>query len=109
KACWWRASNCRQPPSGACATRGVSLWPRSGMVVRWWRCGCSEAARPVTHGLSWEGGNPLPSWLLRWLVNTLALLLAAAVLKGVEVDSVLAGIVAAALLGLVNISVRPVL
>lgn len=79
------------------------------MVVRWWRCGCSEAARPVTHGLSWEGGNPLPSWLLRWLVNTLALLLAAAVLKGVEVDSVLAGIVAAALLGLVNISVRPVL
>src|SRR5690606_39983683 len=33
----------------------------------------------------------------------------AAGLKGVEVDSVLAGIVAAALLGLVNISVRPVL
>lgn len=48
-------------------------------------------------------------WVFRWLVNTLALLLAAAVLKGVEIDSVLAGILAAGLLGLVNISVRPIL
>ncbi|HEY8497196.1 MAG TPA: phage holin family protein [Limnochordales bacterium] len=51
----------------------------------------------------------MPTWLFRWLVNTLALLLAAAVLKGVEIDSVLAGVVAAGLLGLVNVSVRPIL
>ncbi|HLT57906.1 MAG: phage holin family protein [Limnochordales bacterium] len=51
----------------------------------------------------------MPSWVFRWLVNTLALLLAAAVLKGVEVDGVLSAIVAAGLLVLVNASVRPVL
>jgi len=51
----------------------------------------------------------LPTWLFRWLVNTLALFLAAAVLKGVEIDNVLAGVVAAGLLGLVNVSVRPIL
>jgi len=51
----------------------------------------------------------LPKWLFRWLVNTLALLLAAAVFKGVEIDGVVAGIVAAGILGLVNVSIRPVL
>src|SRR5690606_9798562 len=51
----------------------------------------------------------MPFWLFRWMVNTLALLLAAAVLKGVEIDSVLAGIIAAGILGLVNVSVRSVL
>lgn len=51
----------------------------------------------------------MPRWLFRWLVNVLALLAAAALLKGVRVDTVVAGIFAAALLGVINVSIRPVL
>lgn len=51
----------------------------------------------------------MPRWVFRWLVNALALLAAAALLQGVRIDTVLAGIVAAALLGIINISIRPVL
>lgn len=43
------------------------------------------------------------------MVNALALLAAAALLDGVHIDTVLAGIVAAALLGIINVSIRPVL
>lgn len=51
----------------------------------------------------------MPRIVYYWLVNVLALLVAAALLDGVSVDGVLAGIVAAALLGLINISIRPIL
>lgn len=51
----------------------------------------------------------VPRWVFQWLVNALALLVAAALLSGVRVDTVSAGLIAAALLGIVNISIRPVL
>jgi Predicted membrane protein len=51
----------------------------------------------------------VPRWVFRWLVNALALLAAAALLRGVRVDTALAGFVAAGLLGVVNVSIRPVL
>lgn len=51
----------------------------------------------------------MPRWVFRWLVNALALLAAAALLTGVRIEGVLAGIVAAALLGIINVSIRPVL
>lgn len=51
----------------------------------------------------------VPRWVFRWLVNALALLAAAALLPGVHIETVLAGVIAAALLGIINISIRPVL
>lgn len=51
----------------------------------------------------------MPRWVFRWLVNALALLAAAALLEGVRVDTVVAGVIAAALLGIINVSIRPVL
>lgn len=51
----------------------------------------------------------MPRWVFRWLVNALALLAAAALLTGVRIEGPLAGIVAAALLGIINVSIRPVL
>jgi len=51
----------------------------------------------------------VPRWVFRWLVNALALLAAAALLQGVHISDMLAGVIAAALLGIGNVSVRPVL
>lgn len=47
--------------------------------------------------------------IVRWLVNALALLFTTYVIKGVEVDGVLAALIAAAVLGVINAFVRPVL
>jgi putative membrane protein len=43
----------------------------------------------------------------RWLVNTVALLATASLIKGIEVDGIVAALVAAALLGIVNAFIRP--
>lgn len=43
----------------------------------------------------------------RWLVNTVALLATASIIKGIEVDGVVAALIAAALLGIVNAFIRP--
>jgi putative membrane protein len=48
-------------------------------------------------------------FLVRVVVNTLAIVLAAKLVPGIEVDSVLAAVAAGLLLGLVNAVVRPVL
>ena len=48
-------------------------------------------------------------FLLRVLVNALAIMLAASVLPGIEVDGLVPTLAAAVLLGLVNAFVRPVL
>ena len=48
-------------------------------------------------------------FLLRVIVNALAIVLAASVLPGIEVDGVVPVVAAAVLLGLVNAFVRPVL
>jgi putative membrane protein len=48
-------------------------------------------------------------WLARWIVNAAALLLVAYIYPGVQVESFLAALLAALVLGLVNAIVRPVL
>ena len=47
--------------------------------------------------------------LLRWLLNALALWIVTAVIPGVHADSVVALIIAAAVLGIANALVRPIL
>jgi putative membrane protein len=47
--------------------------------------------------------------LIRWIVNALALLLISHVIKGIEVDTVWAAFVAAAVLGVINAVLRPIL
>ncbi len=48
-------------------------------------------------------------FLLRIVANTLAIILAASVVPGIRVDSVLAALAAGLVLGLINAVVRPVL
>ena len=47
--------------------------------------------------------------LLRWLINTVALLVVVWLVKGISVDGPLAAIVAAAIIGLLNAFIRPLL
>jgi putative membrane protein len=47
--------------------------------------------------------------LIRWVINALALILISKVIKGIEVDNILAAFVAAAVLGVINAVLRPVL
>jgi putative membrane protein len=47
--------------------------------------------------------------LIRWAINALALLLISQIIKGIEVDNVLSAFVAAAVLGVINAVLRPVL
>jgi putative membrane protein len=53
-----------------------------------------------------EGG---PAVIVRWLVNTVALLLTAWLVPGIGVESIWAGLLAALVLGVVNAIIRPVL
>ena len=46
--------------------------------------------------------------LIRWLINAGALWLIAFMIKGIEVQSVLAALVAAAVLGIINAILRPI-
>ncbi len=48
------------------------------------------------------------SWVIRWLINTIALLVTAAILPGVEVRNVFTALLAAAAMGVVNAFVRPI-
>jgi putative membrane protein len=47
--------------------------------------------------------------LIRWVINALALILISKVIKGIEVDDILSAFVAAAVLGVINAVLRPVL
>ena len=47
--------------------------------------------------------------LIRWVINALALLLISRLIRGIEVDSVLSAFVAAAVLGVINAILRPIL
>jgi len=47
-------------------------------------------------------------FLLRWSMNLLALVLAAALIKGIRIQSIEMGILAAGFLGIVNAIIRPV-
>ena len=45
----------------------------------------------------------------RWLIITMAILLSSILIPGIRIDSLLTAFIAAGLLGLVNISIKPVL
>ena len=47
--------------------------------------------------------------LIRWVVNALALIAISRIIRGIEVDGVAAALAAAAVLGIMNAIVRPVL
>lgn len=48
------------------------------------------------------------SWVIRWLVTTVALLVTATIIPGVHVNNVLTALLAAVVIGIVNAYVRPV-
>ena len=47
--------------------------------------------------------------LIRWVINALALILISQMIKGIEVDHIAAAFVAAAVLGVINAVLRPIL
>jgi putative membrane protein len=47
--------------------------------------------------------------ILRWLLNALGLILVSKMLAGFQVDDLWAALIAAAILGLVNVLIRPIL
>jgi putative membrane protein len=47
--------------------------------------------------------------ILRWLLNALGLIIVSKLLSGFQVDSIWAAIFAAAILGIVNVLIRPIL
>ena len=47
--------------------------------------------------------------LLRWAVNVAALFLTSNLIKGIHIDGLVAGLVAATLLGVVNAVIRPII
>jgi putative membrane protein len=47
--------------------------------------------------------------LIRWVINAMALILISYVIRGIEVDDLLAPFVAAAVLGVINAVLRPIL
>ncbi len=47
-------------------------------------------------------------FLLRWSINLLALVVAAVFINGIRIQSITAGLLAAAILGIVNAVIRPV-
>ncbi len=51
----------------------------------------------------------MPAFMLRWGATALAIGVAAQVLPGIQVDGVWAAIVAALFVGLVNVTLRPIL
>ena len=53
--------------------------------------------------------SALKSFFQRWLINTLAVLVAVNVVKGLEYDSFISLLVASLLLGILNAFVRPVI
>ena len=48
------------------------------------------------------------SWVVRWLVNSVALLITAAVIPGIQIKGVFTALLAAAVMGVINAFVRPV-
>lgn len=51
----------------------------------------------------------MPSFLVRWFATALAIGVAAQVLPGIQVDGLWPTVVAALLLGLANVTIRPIL
>ena len=51
----------------------------------------------------------MPGFVIRWVINAVALLLISQVIRGIEVDGVVAALAAAAVLGIFNAVLRPIL
>jgi putative membrane protein len=51
----------------------------------------------------------MPRWIVRWLVATLTILMIPKLVSGVHVDSLSTAVAAAAVLGILNVLVKPVL
>ena len=51
----------------------------------------------------------MPGFVIRWVINAVALLLISQVIRGIEVDGIVAALAAAAVLGIFNAVLRPVL
>jgi putative membrane protein len=51
----------------------------------------------------------MPGFVIRWIINAVALLLISQVIRGIEVDGIVAALAAAAVLGVFNAVLRPVL
>lgn len=51
----------------------------------------------------------MPGFLIRWLINAVALLMISRVIRGIEVEGVVAALAAAAVLGIFNAVLRPIL
>ncbi|NLY52353.1 MAG: phage holin family protein [Firmicutes bacterium] len=56
----------------------------------------------------YSAGYRRRSWVVRWLVNAIGLLVTAAVIPGIQVKNVFTALLAAAVIGVVNAFVRPV-
>ncbi|MCC7202528.1 MAG: phage holin family protein, partial [Nitrospirae bacterium] len=49
------------------------------------------------------------TYIIRWLINALGLLIVSKIMDSIEIDSILTAVVAAAVIGLINIFLRPLL
>ena len=49
------------------------------------------------------------NYIIRWLVNAVGLLIVSKIMQSIEIDGILTAIVAAAVIGLINIFLRPLL
>ena len=49
------------------------------------------------------------NYIIRWLVNAVGLLIVSKIMQSIEIDSILTAVVAAAVIGLINIFLRPLL
>ncbi len=67
-------------------------------------CFCS-AARSAGKGVH---GNAMLGFFMRWSINLLALIVAGVLIPGIEIRSILTGILAAGILGIVNAVLRPI-
>lgn len=51
----------------------------------------------------------MKGWVVRWVLNGLALLLTSALISGIQVNGILAALFAALVLGIVNAIIRPII
>ncbi len=49
------------------------------------------------------------TYIIRWLVNAVGLLIVSKIMQSIEIDSILTAVVASAVIGLINIFLRPLL
>ncbi len=49
------------------------------------------------------------TYLMRWLINAGGLLIVSRIMESIEIDSILTAVVAAAVIGLINVFLRPLL